>query len=168
MGIFSKDIKTMDDLFVHTLRDIFYAEQRIEKALPKLIPKVTNSELSGALSSHLEETHQHVSRLQEVFVMLDVKAEAVDCPAIDGIMKETDEIVGDVDDSSVLDAAIVAAAQAVEHYEISRYGTLIAWAQQIGRADCAAILQETLEEEKNADATLTEVAEGAVNEAAVA
>ena len=100
--------------------------------------------------------------------MLDVKAEAVDCPAIDGIMKETDEIVGDVDDSSVLDAAIVAAAQAVEHYEISRYGTLIAWAQQIGRADCAAILQETLEEEKNADATLTEVAEGAVNEAAVA
>ena len=164
MGIFSKDIKTMDDLFVHQLRDVFYAEQRIEKSLPKLIEKATNDELSGALSSHLEETHQHVARLQEVFRMLDVKAEGVTCPAIDGIIKEADEVSGEIADTAVLDAAIIAAAQAVEHYEIARYGTLIAWARQLGRDDCATILEETLEEEKSADETLTDIAESDVNQ----
>ena len=169
MGIFTKDIKTMDDLFVHQLRDIFYAEQRIEKSLPKLIDKASSGELSGALSSHLEETHQHVVRLQEIFRMLDLKAEGVDCPAIDGIIKEADEVAGDVADKAVLDAAIIAAAQAVEHYEITRYGTLIAWADRLGRDDVATILRETLEEEKHADTTLTGIAEASVNaEAAVA
>jgi ferritin-like metal-binding protein YciE len=168
MGIFSKDIKTMDDLFLHTLQDIFYAEERIEKALPKMISKATNGNLVGALTSHLDETHQHVTRLHEVFRMLGAKAKEVDCPAIDGILKEANEIVGEVDDPSVLDAAIIAAGQAVEHYEMSRYGTLVAWARRLGRDDCAAILEETLEEEKNADKTLTEVAEASVNKEAVA
>jgi ferritin-like metal-binding protein YciE len=169
MGIFSKDIKSLDDLFVHQLRDIFYAERRIEKSLPKLISKANSGELSEALSSHLEETHQHVVRLQEVFRLLNVKAEEVDCPAIDGILKEADEIAGDVADTAVLDAAIIAAAQAVEHYEMARYGTLIAWARRLGRDDCANILQETLDEEKHADTTLTDIAQSSVNEdAAVA
>jgi ferritin-like metal-binding protein YciE len=169
MGIFSKDMKTMDDLFVHQLRDIFYAERRIEKSLPKMIEKAQSSDLSEALSSHLEETHHHVTRLQEIFRMLDKKAEEVDCPAIDGILKEADEVSGEIADAAVLDAAIIAAAQAVEHYEISRYGTLIAWSRQLGRDDCATILEETLEEEKGADSKLTDIAEATVNEdAAVA
>ena len=169
MGFFSKDIQTLDDLFVHTLRDIYYAEKQIVEALPKMIEKAQSSDLSEALSSHLEETHQHVTRLQEIFRMLDKKAEEVDCPAIDGILKEADEVSGEIADAAVLDAAIIAAAQAVEHYEISRYGTLIAWSRQLGRDDCATILEETLEEEKGADSKLTDIAEATVNEdAAVA
>jgi ferritin-like metal-binding protein YciE len=134
-----------------------------------MIEKAQSGDLSEALSSHLEETHQHVTRLQEIFRMLDKKAEEVDCPAIDGILKEADEVSGEIADAAVLDAAIIAAAQAVEHYEISRYGTLIAWSRQLGRDDCATILEETLEEEKGADSKLTDIAEATVNEdAAVA
>ncbi len=168
MSIFSKDIKTMEDLFLHTLQDIFYAEQKIEKALPKMISKASNSELVGALTSHLDETKQHVVRLQEVFRVLGEKPKAVDCPAIDGILKEADEITGEVEDDEVLDAAIIAAGQAVEHYEITRYGTLVAWARQLDRDDCVMLLEETLAEEKEADSTLTEIAESAVNEEAAA
>jgi ferritin-like metal-binding protein YciE len=169
MSIFSKEIKTMEDLFLHTLQDIFYAEQKIEKSLPTMISKASNSDLSGALTSHLGETKQHVVRLQEVFRMINARPKAIDCPAIDGILKEAREVTGDVEDKDVLDAAIIAAAQAVEHYEITRYGTLIAWARELGREDCASELEATLEEEKAADAKLTEVAESRVNEdAAVA
>jgi ferritin-like metal-binding protein YciE len=168
MSIFSKDIKTMEDLFQHTLQDIFYAEQKVEKSLPTMISKASNGDLSSALTSHLDETKQHVVRLQEVFRMIGAQPKAVDCPAIDGILKEADEVTGDVDDSDVLDAAIIAAAQAVEHYEMTRYGTLIAWARRLGREDCARVLEETLEEEKTADSTLTEIAESKVNEAATA
>ncbi|MEJ0013145.1 MAG: ferritin-like domain-containing protein [Bauldia sp.] len=164
MGIFSKDIKTMDDLFVHQLRDIYYAEKQIVKALPEMIEKVSNPQLREGLENHLEETNGHVERLQEVFRMHGSEAKAVDCPAIDGILKEAREVTGDVADEDVLDAAIIAAAQAVEHYEIARYGTLIAWARELGRDDCADELEATLEEEKAADAKLTEVAESRVNE----
>lgn len=163
MGLFSKDIATMDDLFVHTLRDIYYAEQQIIKALPSMIEKASNRELKGALQAHLNETEGHVMRLEEVFEMHGVEAKGVDCPAIDGILKEAREIVGDVADETVLDAAIVAAAQAVEHYEITRYGTLVAWANELGLPDSAAILAETLEEEKAADASLSDLAESRVN-----
>lgn len=163
MGLFSKDIKTLDDLFVHTLQDIYYAEHQILKALPKMIGKATDSELKDALSEHLEQTKGHVRRLEQVFEMHGAEAKAVDCPAIDGIIKEANEIVGDIGDKQVLDAAIVAAAQAVEHYEITRYGTLATWAKQLGRDDCAAVLVETLEEEKEADEILTDVAKGRVN-----
>ena len=163
MGIFSKGIKTMDDLFVHTLRDIYYAEKRIVKSLPNMIDKATNSDLRDTLSEHLDETNGHVGRLEEVFRLHGVEAKAVTCPAIDGIIEEAEEISGDVADKSVLDAAIISSAQAVEHYEITRYGTLAAWARELGRQDCAMILEETLEEEKEADAKLSALAESRVN-----
>jgi len=163
MGLFSKDIETLDDLFVHTLQDIYYAENQILKALPKMIGKATDPELADALSEHLEQTKGHVERLERVFEMHGAEAKAVNCPAIDGIIKEANEIVGDIADKQVLDAAIVAAAQAVEHYEITRYGTLATWAKQLGREDCAELLVETLEEEKEADEILTDVAKGRVN-----
>jgi len=163
MGMFSADIKTMNDLYVHQLQDIYYAEKQILKSLPDMIGKASNGELKNGLQKHLQETENHVARLEQVFKLHDLKPKAVDCPAIDGIIEEADEIVGEVDDKEVLDAAIVAAAQAVEHYEITRYGTLIAWAHQMGRDDAAAIMQKTLEEEKAADKKLTAVAESNVN-----
>ena len=163
MGLFTKDIKTMDDLFVHQLRDIYYAEQQLVKALPKLIEKATNRELMSGLKMHLGETENHVKRLEQVFKMHGSDPKGVDCPAIDGIIEEADDIVGEVADKDVLDAAIIAAAQAAEHYEITRYGTLIAWAQQLGRTDAASLLQKTLDEEKAADKKLTALAESRIN-----
>jgi ferritin-like metal-binding protein YciE len=167
MGLLSKPIKNLDDLFVHTLQDVYYAEQRITKALPKMIEKVSDPQLQQALRSHLEETRNQIKRVEQVFRMHNAEAKPVSCPAIDGIIEEAEEIMGDSKDSEVLDAAALAAAQAVEHYEIARYGTLIAWARQLGRADCAAVLEPTLAEEKAADRKLTEIAEARVNRVAV-
>lgn len=163
MGFFSKDIKTMDDLFVHTLRDIYYAEKQILKALPDMIEKATDPQLKQSFQSHLAETKGHVERVERVFKMHGVAAKAVNCPAIDGILEEADELAGEVEDKRVLDAALIAAAQAVEHYEMTRYGTLVAWAQQLGRNDCASVLQKNLDEEKAADKKLTALAESSVN-----
>ncbi len=163
MGFFSKDIKSLDDLFVHTLRDIYYAERQIEKALPKMIDKASSPDLKASFEKHLSETKGHVERVEQVFAMHDVAAKAVNCPAIDGILEEADEVSAEVDDKQVLDAALIASAQAVEHYEIARYGTLIAWANELGRSDCAAVLEQNLHEEKAADRKLTEVAESRVN-----
>jgi ferritin-like metal-binding protein YciE len=163
MGLFSKDIETLDDLFVHTLQDIYYAEHQITKALPKMIDKVTDAQLRAGFEKHLRETEGQITRLERVFEMHGHKPKQVDCPAIDGIIKEADEIAGDVADKAVLDAALIAAAQAVEHYEITRYGTLIAWAKQLGRSDCASVLSETLAEEKATDEKLTEMAESKAN-----
>lgn len=163
MGFFSKDIQSLDDLFVHTLRDIYYAEKQIEKALPKMIDKASNPTLKAGFEKHLEETKGHVERVEEVFEMHGVAAKTVNCPAIDGIIEEADEVAADVDDKDVLDAALIASAQAVEHYEITRYGTLIAWAQELGRSDCAAVLEDNLREEKATDQKLTEMAESRVN-----
>jgi ferritin-like metal-binding protein YciE len=163
MGLFTKDIKTMDDLFLHTLQDIYYAEQQIAKSLPEMVEKAKDAQLKSGLKSHLGETQNHVVRLEQVFKMHGAQPKGVDCPAIDGILEEADEIAGDVADQQVLDAAIIAAAQAVEHYEITRYGTLIAWAHQLGRDDCAAVLQKNLDEEKAADKKLTTMAESKVN-----
>lgn len=163
MGLFSKDIKTMNDLFVHTLKDIYYAENQILKALPDMIDKATDTSLKQGLQTHLGETRNHVQRLDQVFKLYGVKAEGVNCPAIDGIIEETDEIAGEVADKAVLDAALIAAGQAVEHYEMTRYGTLIAWAKQLGRADCASLFEQNLKEEKAADAKLTSLAERGVN-----
>jgi ferritin-like metal-binding protein YciE len=162
MGFFSNDIKKLDDLFVHTLRDIYYAEKQIVKALPDMIDKASDPALKQGFQAHLGETKHHVTRLEQVFKLLGVEAKGVDCPAIDGILKEADELAGDTD-KKVLDAALIAAAQAVEHYEMTRYGSLIAWAKQLGRADCASLLQQNLEEEKKADAKLTSLAEGSAN-----
>lgn len=163
MGFFTKDIKTLDDLFVHTLRDIYYAEKRILKALPLMIDKATDRELKAGFESHLRETEEHVKRVEEVFSMHGVEAKTVTCPAIDGILEEADEISGEVADKEVLDAALAAAAQAVEHYEITRYGTLVAWATQLGRSDCARVLQRNLDDEKKADALLSKIAMSKVN-----
>jgi ferritin-like metal-binding protein YciE len=163
MGLLTKPIKTLDDLFVHTLQDIYYAEQHITKALPKMISKVSNPDLKRGLQDHLEQTRNQVTRLEQVFRMLGQPAKAVTCPAIDGILQEADEILGDAKDVEVLDSAAAAAAQAVEHYEIARYGTLIAWARELGRDDTVSLLEQTLEEEKAADLKLTEVAEARLN-----
>jgi ferritin-like metal-binding protein YciE len=163
MGLFSKDIKTMNDLFVHTLRDIYYAEKQIVKALPDMIRKASDPQLKQGFQGHLRETENHVKRLEQVFEKIGEKAKGVDCPAIDGIIEEANEVAGEVDDKAVLDAALIAAAQAVEHYEMTRYGTLIAWANQLGRRDCVSLLQQTLDEEKAADKKLTAVAESHVN-----
>ncbi len=163
MGILTKPIKSLDDLFVHTLQDIYYAEQQITKALPKMIANATDPQLKQGFETHLGETKNHVKRLEQVFQMHGEPVKAVNCPAIDGIIEEANEILGDVKDSDVIDAAALAAAQAVEHYEIARYGTLIAWARQLGRDDCAGVLEQTLTEEKATDQKLTSIAESRVN-----
>lgn len=163
MSLFSRDIQNLDDLFVHQLQDIFYAEQQIVKTLPTMIEKATSPSLKQGLSNHLHETERHVERLKQVFEMHDAKAKAVDCPAIDGIIKEAKDVVAEAAGNEVRDAALTAAAQAVEHYEITRYGTLIAWAKMLGRDDCAAVLEETLKEEKAADRKLTQLAVDQIN-----
>jgi ferritin-like metal-binding protein YciE len=163
MGLFTKDIKTMNDLFVHQLQDIYYAEKQLVKALPKMAEKATDRQLKQGFLSHLEETKTHVQRLEQVFQMQGIEVKAVDCPAIDGIIREADEVAGEVADRSVLDAALINAGQAAEHYEITRYGSLIAWAKQLGRDDCASVLQKTLDEEKATDRKLTTLAESKIN-----
>jgi len=163
MGLFTRDIKTMDDLFLHMLQDIYYAENKIVKSLPDMIANANDAQLKSGLQSHLVETNGHVQRLEQVFQMLGKKATSVDCPAIDGIIGEAEDVSGEVEDKDVLDAAIIAAGQAVEHYEITRYGSLIAWAKRLGRSDVAKVLEKTLKEEKAADKKLTAIAESKVN-----
>jgi ferritin-like metal-binding protein YciE len=133
------------------------------KALPKMAEKATDKQLKQGFLSHLEETRTHVQRLEQVFQMHGAEAKAVNCPAIDGIIQEADEIAGEIADKQVLDAALINAAQAAEHYEITRYGSLIAWAKQLGRNDCASILQKNLDEEKAVDKKLTTLAESRIN-----
>jgi ferritin-like metal-binding protein YciE len=163
MGLFSRDIEKMDDLFVHTLRDIYYAEKQIVKALPEMIEKATDPTLKAAFQAHLGETKNHVARVEQVLKMHGVEAKGVECPAIDGIIDEAEDVASDVATKDVLDSALAAAAQAVEHYEIARYGTLVAWAKQLGRSDCASVLQKNLDEEKAADKKLTDIAESRLN-----
>ena len=166
MGLFSKDIKTLDDLFVHTLQDIYYAENQITKALPKMIEKASDPQLRQGFETHLGETQNHIKRLEQVFKLHGQAPKAVDCPAIDGILKEANEVAGEVADKQVLDAALIALAQAVEHYEMTHYGTLVAWAKQLGHGDCAAVLQQNLDEERAADRKLTAMADSKINQRA--
>ena len=166
MGLFTKDIKDMDDLFVHQLKDIYYAENRIVATLPKMIEKATTPELKQGFATHLDETKGQIQRLDQVFDLHGVSPESVKCPAIDGIIKEADEVAGEIDDKKVLDAALIAAAQAVEHYEITRYGTLIAWAKELGADECVGLLEQTLAEERATDQKLTMLAENDINSAA--
>lgn len=158
MGFFTKDIKTLEDLLLHGLQDIYYAEQQITKALPKMIEQATNHDLAQGLKTHLEETNKQIERLDQVFSKLGHQPSGTDCPAIDGLIKESDATAGEIDDKNVLDAAIVANAQAVEHYEISRYGTLIAWAEKLGHDDIVRFLTTNLNEEKAANSKLNSVA----------
>jgi ferritin-like metal-binding protein YciE len=158
MGLFSKDIKTMEDLLLHGLEDIYYAEQQITKALPNMIELATNRDLSQGLKLHLDETNKQIDRLDQVFKKLGQNPSGTDCPAIDGLIKEANATAGEVEDKSVLDAAIIANAQAVEHYEIARYGTLIAWAEELGHDDITRLLTTNLNEEKAANTKLNTIA----------
>ena len=167
MGLFTRDIKTMEDLFLHTLRDIYYAENQIVKSLPTMIDKATNRELASGLRDHLRETQNQVSRLDQIFQKLGQEPRGTDCPAMDGLIKEADEVAGEVEDKQVLDAAIIGSAQAIEHYEISRYGTLIAWAEELGHNNVVRLLNATLKEEKAADKKLNTLAEARINRKAV-
>ena len=166
MGLFTKDIKTLHDLYVHQLQDVYYAENQITKALPTMIAKATDPQLRQGFEQHLRETEGQIERLRRVFGLEGLEPKGVTCPAIDGIIKEANETAGDIADKAVLDAALCAAAQAVEHYEITRYGTLIAWANQLGRTEEARLFAETLAEERATDEKLTALAEGKVNAAA--
>ncbi|MEH6774276.1 MAG: ferritin-like domain-containing protein [Cereibacter changlensis] len=166
MALFSKDIQTMDDLYQHMMQDIYYAEKQIEKALPKMMEKANSAPLKSGFESHLAETRGHVARLEKAFDLLGLPAKAVTCPAIDGIIKEANEVAGEIADPKVLDAALAAAAQAVEHYEMTRYGTLIAWSKELGHSEVAALFEQTLAEEKAADQKLTQLAESRLNKAA--
>ena len=155
--------KSLQDLFVHLLKDIYYAEKQILKALPKMAKKADSNELRKAFEYHLKETEGQVARLEQVFALCELKPSAKTCPAIKGILEEGQEDMKEAKDPDVLDAGMIADAQAVEHYEIARYGTMIAWAKQLGMKDAASLLQQTLDQEYNADRTLTKLAEGSLN-----
>jgi ferritin-like metal-binding protein YciE len=159
-------LKNLDDLFLHTLKDIYYAEKQILKALPKMEKKAKSPELKKGFAQHRDETETHVQRLDKVFETIGKPARGTKCDAIIGIIDEAEEIMGEVDDADTLDAAMIASAQAVEHYEITRYGTLITWAKQLGHNDAVKHLEDTLKEEKNTDALLTKMAEQQVNKKA--
>jgi ferritin-like metal-binding protein YciE len=164
----AKKEKTLTNLFEDGLKDIYYAEKKILAALPKMAKATETEELAAAFEKHRTETEQHVERLEEVFEVLNQPPKGKKCPGIDGILEEGKEILEQFKGMPALDAGLLAAAQAVEHYEITRYGTLIAWAEKLGRRDAVPILQETLEEEKNTDKALTKLAETAVNQYAQA
>jgi ferritin-like metal-binding protein YciE len=167
MGWFSADIQTMNDLFLHTLQDIYYAEHQIEKALPDMAAKASDRELKKGFQMHLRQTKGQIKRLDQVFKKLKEKPSGTKCPAIDGIIDEANDIASDVSDKVVLNAALIAAAQAVEHYEITRYGTLAAWAKALGRADVARLINANLKEEKATDKKLNGLAKRKVNRKAV-
>jgi ferritin-like metal-binding protein YciE len=162
----AKEPKKLDDLFHDTLKDIYYAEKKILAALPKMAKAADSDELRAAFEKHRDETEEQISRLEEVFDAIDKKPQGKKCPAIDGILEEGQEIIKEYKGSPALDAGMLAAAQAVEHYEISRYGTLRAWAEEMGLDDAANLLATTLKEEEATDKALTEIAESAVNVAA--
>jgi ferritin-like metal-binding protein YciE len=161
-----RQLKKLDELFHDTLKDIFYAEKKILTALPKLAKAARYPQLKAAFEKHRGETEQHVARLEQVFGMIEKKAQGKKCPAIDGIIEEGQEIAKEYRGSPALDSGLLAAAQAVEHYEISRYGTLRTWAQELGLAQAVSLLEMTLGEEKRTDKTLTQLAETCVNQEA--
>ena len=163
MGWFTADVHTMDDLFLHTLQDIYYAEHQIEKALPDMVAKASDGELKKGFQAHLKQTRGHIKRLDQAFKKMKQDPQGTKCPAIDGILDEANDIAGDVDDRMVLNAALIGAAQAVEHYEITRYGTLVTWAKTLGRNDVAKLLAANLKEEKATDQKLSGIAKKKIN-----
>jgi ferritin-like metal-binding protein YciE len=164
----AKKEKTLTDLFEDGLKDVYYAEKKILAALPKMAKATETQELAAAFEKHRTETEQQVERLEEVFAVLNQQPKGKKCPGIDGILDEGKEILEQFRGMPALDTGLLAAAQAVEHYEITRYGTLIAWAEKLGLRDAVPLLEETLEEEKNTDKALTKLAETAVNQYAAA
>lgn len=160
--------KTLDDLFLDTLKDIYYAERKILKALPKMARAATSDDLKAAFQKHKDETEVHVERLQQVFELLGKRAQGKTCPAIDGIIEEGEEIIDEFKGAPALDAGLISAAQAVEHYEITRYGTLKRWAEVLGMKDAVKLLDQTLGEESMTDEALTGLADASANEMAKA
>ena len=160
----AKQVKILDELFHETLRDIYYAEKKILTALPKMAKAAHSPDLRAAFEKHQRETEGHVSRLEKVFVLIDAPAKGKKCEAIEGLLDEGKEIMEDFKESTAHDAGVSAAAQAVEHYEISRYGTLKAWAEKLGMSQAVKLLDQTLTEEKNTDEALTVLAEAAINQ----
>jgi ferritin-like metal-binding protein YciE len=158
--------KSLNDLFLETLKDMYHAEKQILKALPKMAKAAESDQLRQAFEQHRAETEGQVERLEQVFEMLGKAARGKPCEAIQGMVEESQEVMEDFKGSDALDAGLLAAAQAVEHYEISRYGTLRTWATQLGMPDAARLLEQTLQEEKKTDALLTQIAEAAVNQQA--
>jgi ferritin-like metal-binding protein YciE len=161
-------VRTLDDLFYETLKDIYYAEKKLVKTLPKMAKKAGSSELKSALEDHLTETEQQVQRLEQIFEAMGKRAVSKKCEAMDGIVREAEEVTSEIEDEDALDAAIISSAQTVEHYEIARYGTLVAWANQLGHSEAAGLLEQTLEEETAADEKLSGLAEAQVNQKAAA
>ncbi|HEY7297190.1 MAG TPA: ferritin-like domain-containing protein [Xanthobacteraceae bacterium] len=162
----AKSPKQLEDLFHETLKDIYYAEKKILTALPKMAKAAHSDELRAAFEKHEAETEEHVSRLEQVFEAIEQSPKGKTCDAINGMIDESKEFMKEFKDSPALDASLIAAAQAVEHYEICRYGTLKSWAGQLGLDEAADLLEETLDEEKNTDKLLTELAHSMVNEEA--
>jgi ferritin-like metal-binding protein YciE len=160
--------KDLDALLLHTLKDVYFAENAITKALPKMAQAAEDDELKEAFETHLGQTRTQIERLETIFGLLGQKPEAVECKAIKGILEEGDEVAAEFKGEPSLDAGLIAAAQAVEHYEIARYGAMRAWAEQLGMDDVVELLETTLSEEEETDALLTDLAEGGVNEDAEA
>jgi ferritin-like metal-binding protein YciE len=167
MGLFSKELNSLDELFQCELRDLYDAEYRLTDALPKLAEKASSSELKRAFQNHLRETEKHIERLESIFERIGVQAEREKCDAMVGIIKEGDHVLSATGDGHVIDAALIAAAQRAEHYEIAGYGTARSYARQLGNAYAAELLEQTLDEEKAADEKLTSIAVGSVNPASV-
>ena len=161
----AKEPKKLDDLFEDTLKDIYYAEKKILAALPKMAKAAESDDLRAAFEKHHGETEGQIERLEQVLAVIDKKPAGKKCAAIEGILEEGQEIIKEFKGSPALDAGMLAAAQAVEHYEISRYGTLRTWAEELGLDDAVELLQETLDEEEATDEALTELAKSAVNAA---
>jgi ferritin-like metal-binding protein YciE len=160
-------LESLEEVMQEELKDIYDAEKQITKALPKLMKKATASELKQALEQHLRQTEQQIDRLEQIFEQFGMPARGKKCTGMKNLLAEGDEMIGDADEDATRDAVMIAAAQKVEHYEIAAYGTLRTWANLLGKDDVAALLEDTLEEEKEADQKLTSVAESIVNEAAV-
>lgn len=163
MALFSHTFNNLNDLFIHELGDLYDAENRITEALPKMADAASSPELKMAFQDHLKETEQHVSRLEEVFSKMGMKPKRETCPAMKGLLVEGEQMLSATGDDKVRDAALIASAQRVEHYEMAGYGAVRTFAQQLGRSDLAQILQQTLDEEGEADKKLTRIAEGSVN-----
>ena len=159
-------MKTLNDLFEDMLQDVYFAEKTLVKALPKMAKKATSENFKTALTDHLAQTQEHVTRLESVFEMLGEKPKAKECPAILGLVKEAEEIMDEAEDDAVRDAGMVACAQAVEHYEIARYGALCSWAEQLGMKEAVELLSATLDEEISADTGLMDLALSEINDAA--
>ena len=164
----AKESKKLDELFHDTLKDIYFAEKKILSTLPKMAKAAQSEELKAAFEKHYTETEGQIERLEKVFAVIEKKPQGKTCAAIVGITDEGEEIMVEYKGSPALDAGLLGAAQAVEHYEISRYGTLIAWAEELGLDDAVSLLEETLEEEEATDEALTEIAKTAINQQAQA